>query len=159
MTKLEFAITVDAPMRKVYEYTVNPNHWTAWYPGTTQVDGAPLAPRPGDVWHENVTVAGLPLRFQWRAASVEAPRAWTLDGTATIKAPFGLNLDGGTATLTYQLSEESGRTRLQRNVIFQFANPLLGLANNIFLKPMIAKELQAGLQKLKGIIEALPEPH
>ena len=77
MTKMEFVVHIRAPVQKVYDYTVDPHHWPDWYPGTTAVMGAPTAPKPGDVWEENVTVAHLPLRFVWRATSVEPPHPKT----------------------------------------------------------------------------------
>jgi uncharacterized protein YndB with AHSA1/START domain len=155
MTKLEFVVPVSAPIGKVYEYTANPNNWTEWYPGTTDVTDAPVSPKVGDAWEETVKVAGMTLRFRWEATAVEAPREWTLSGAAKIRLPLGLSISGGVATLHYKLDEESDQTTLRRDVVFQFDNPILGFANRFLLKRKISVELEAGLQKLKQIIEAL----
>ncbi len=154
MTKLEFVVHVRAPIDEVYAYTVNPNHWPDWYPGTTAVAGAPAVPKQGDTWEESVTVAKLPLRFVWRAVSLDPPHEWTLEGTAKILGPFGVRMDGGAATLQYKLQEEPGGTSLRRDVVFRFANPILGLANRFLLKRKIAAELKAGLEKLSHTIES-----
>src|SRR3972149_4694829 len=121
MMRLEFDVFVAAPIADVYAYVANPENWVEWYPGTTEVDGAPPGPpHVGDAWEETVKVAGMRMRFSWHATAVEAPHAWTIDGSAKIHGPFGSRLNGGTATLRYGLHEKQGGTSLHREVAFRF---------------------------------------
>jgi hypothetical protein len=155
MTQLEFDVFIAAPVAAVYDYAANPQNWVEWYPGTTKVDGAPAGPpQVGDAWEETVKAAGMGLRFSWRATTVEAPHAWTIDGRAKIQGPLGWLFDGGTATLRYRLDEKQGGTSLHREITFHYSNPLLTLANQLLLRRKIGRELEDGLQHLKRIIEA-----
>ncbi len=75
VTRLEFEVFTAAPIPDVYAYAANPENWVEWYPGTTQVEGAPAAlPQVGDTWEETLKVAGLWIRFSWRATAVEPPQ-------------------------------------------------------------------------------------
>ena len=154
MTRLEFEVLIAAPIADVYAYAANPANWTEWYPGTTQVKGAPAAlPQVGDRWEETLKVAGMQIRFSWRAVAVEPPHTWTLDGTGKIHGPFGLLVSGGTATLHYTLREEQGGTVCRRGIAYRYSNPLLRLANRLLLKRKIAAEVEAGLRNLGRVIE------
>jgi hypothetical protein len=154
MTRFEFDIVIAAPIADIYGYVSNPGNWVEWYPGTTEVDGAPAGPlQVGDSWKETLEVAGLSIRFSWTATAVEAPHAWTLEGDAKIHGPLGLFVKGGTATLHYRLNEDEGGTRFHRAITYRYSNPLLRLANRLLLKRKIGEEFEAGLRRLKRIIE------
>lgn len=154
MTRLEYEALIAAPIADIYEYAANPRNWVEWYPGTREVEGAPEGlPRVGDEWEESIKIAGMSLRFTWRATEVEAPRAWTIEGSAKIHGPLKLVMDGGTATLSHRLDEREGGTSYRREITFRMSNPLLRLANRLLLKRKMDAELEEALQCLKRIVE------
>ena len=93
------------------------------------------------------------LRFTWRATEVEAPWAWTIEGSAKIHGPLKLVMDGGTATLRHRLEEREGGARYRREITFRMSNPILRLANRFVLKRKMDAELEEALQCLKRIVE------
>jgi hypothetical protein len=154
MARLEYEAFIAAPIADIYEYAANPRNWVEWYPGTREVEHAPEGlPRVGDEWEESIKIAGMWLRFTWRATEVESPRAWTIEGSAKIHGPLEFVMDGGTATLRHRLDEREGGTSYRREITFCFSNPILRLANRLLLKRKMDAELEEALQCLKRIVE------
>jgi hypothetical protein len=156
MTQLEYETFVAAPMAQVYKYAADPRNWVEWYPGTHEVEHAPEGlPRVGDEWEESIKIAGMWMRFTWRATEVEAPRAWTIEGRAKIQGPLKLAVPGGTATLRHRLEEREGGTSYRREITFHMSSPLLRLASRLLLKRKMDAELEAALRSLKRIVEGM----
>jgi uncharacterized protein YndB with AHSA1/START domain len=154
MTRLEYEAFIAAPIADIYEYAANPRNWVEWYPGTREVEHAPEGlPRVGNEWEESIKIAGMWMRFTWRASEVESPRAWTIEGSAKIHGPLNFVMDGGTATLRHRLEEGEGGTIYRREITFQMSNPIMRLANRLVLKRKMNAELQEALQCLKRILE------
>jgi hypothetical protein len=154
MTRLEYEAFIAAPIADIYEYAANPRNWVEWYPGTREVEHAPEGlPRVGDEWEESIKIAGMWMRFTWRATEVQAPRTWTIEGNAKIQGPLKFEMDGGTATLSHQLDEREGGTNYRRGITFRMSNPILRLANRLVLKRKMDAELEEALQRLKRIVE------
>jgi hypothetical protein len=154
MTQLEYEAFIAAPIADIYEYAANPRNWVEWYPGTREVEHAPEGlPCVGDEWEESIKIAGMWMRFTWRATEVESPRAWTIEGSAKIQGPLKFAIDGGTATLRHRLEERESGTSYRREVTFRMSNPLLRLANRLVLKRKMDAELKGALQCLKRIVE------
>jgi hypothetical protein len=154
MTQLEYETFIAAPMAHIYEYAADPRNWVEWYPGTREVEHAPEGlPRVGDEWEESIKIAGMWMRFTWHATEVEAPRAWTIEGSAKIHGPLKCVMDGGTAILRHRLEETEGGTSYRREITFHMSNPLLRLASRLLLKRKMDAELEEALQCLKRIVE------
>jgi uncharacterized protein YndB with AHSA1/START domain len=154
MTRLEYETFIAAPIEDIYEYAANPRNWVEWYPGTREVEHAPEGlPRVGNEWRESIKIAGMWMRFTWRATEVESPRAWTIEGSAKIQGPLKFAMDAGTATLRHRLDEREGGTSYRRQITFCYSSPILRLANRLVLKRKMDAELEEALQCLKRIVE------
>jgi len=140
-------------MPDVFAYITTPTSWVEWYPGTSFVNGPEHPPKENERWEEHLRVSGFDMKVDWVAKQIEAPRLCILEGKMKLSPPFGWLARGATVELRYDLQDAGEDTRLSRTMSYIFPNPLLRLADRLFLQGKTERETREALSNLKRILE------
>ena len=153
MITLTAGETLGVPMADVFAYITTPASWAEWYPGTSSANGPEHTPKENDRWEEHLRVSGFDMKVDWVAKQVEAPRLCIFEGKMTLSPPFGWLARGAAVELRYDLRDAGADTRLERSMSYLFPNPLLRLADRLFLQRKTQRESREALSNLKRILE------
>ncbi|MBP6334037.1 MAG: SRPBCC family protein [Bacteroidia bacterium] len=150
---VERSVNINKPQEMVFNYvnTINNwNKWSPWFELDTTASYTQEGPSSGQgaklIWiSENKDVGKGSMTF----VEVEAPN----------KIKQALNfMEEGVATGTYSLETAESGTKFTWSLEFDTGfNPLLRIMGK-FMDGMVGKDFEKGLNKLKSILESMPEP-
>ena len=147
--------TFQVPMPDVFAYITTPATWVEWYPGTSSVNGPEHPAKEDECWEECLRVSGFNMNVEWVAKQVRAPRVCIMEGKMRLSAPLlGWLSRGATVVLRYELLDAGADTCLERTMSYNFPNPLLRLADRLFLQRKTERETREALSNLRQILEA-----
>lgn len=129
----------------VFEFVTTPGHWPQWHPSSIRVTGTTdhsLA--VGEECTEEYVVAGRHGVCVWKVLERDAPRNWTIEASQA---------GGGSATITYTLSQAGDGTRFLRSMTYAMPNWFLGLIDAMFLQKRIRAESEEAVERLKATLE------
>ena len=145
MTRIHKAIRIHTPTERVFEYATTPGNWPEWHPSSLGVSGATdHSLEPGEQVTEEFRVAGRRGRVIWTVREREAPRRWVIDGKVE---------DGGSGTITYTLTPDTGGTIFERELVYAMPNRVLALLDRLILRRRVAAESSQALGHLKTALE------
>lgn len=139
----EIVIARAAP--DVFDFVTRPGNWPQWHPSSLAVSGATDHPlQKGEQASEDYRVAGRRGRALWTVTERDAPRRWTIEGRGQ---------EGGTATISYTLTEEKEGTRFERDMRYRMPNLLAALLDPLLTRDKIAAESALALSRLRQVLE------
>lgn len=148
---VERSITINKPQEMVFNYVNNINNWNTWSP-----------------WYELDTTAsyvlagpesGIGAKLTWVSTNKDVGK-----GSMTyteVKVPSMIKqeinfMEEGLALGTYSFSSEGDGTKLNWSFEFDTGfNPLLRILGK-FMDGMVGKDFERGLNKLKDLLENMP---
>lgn len=141
------SIDIDAPLRDVWDYVMDPSHYGDWVTivdAVSNVDRGPV--RPGFRMDQTLHLRGVRFRVHWKLDIVRPPlhARWQGNGPARSRA-----------VTEHRLSERDGLTHFDyRNEFRTPFGPLGAAASKVIVGGIPEKEARASLAKLKQILEA-----
>jgi hypothetical protein len=137
-------IDIARPVDDVYAYVTTPGHWPEWHPSSLAVRGATdhsLA--VGEQVTEDYLVAGRRGQVTWAVTARDATRRWAITG----------GTPGGSGTITYTLTSQSGGTHFERDFVYTLDNVLFAIADRLVLRRRVVAESAEALRRLKRRLE------
>jgi hypothetical protein len=83
----------------------------------------------------------------------QAPSLFIMEGKIRLSPPLGWLSRGATMMLRHDLQNDGENTRLERTLSYTFPNPLLRVADRLFLQNKTKRESRESLSNLKRILE------
>ena len=77
-----------------------------------------------------------------------APHRWVIDGTGK---------DGGRATITYTLTQDTAGANFERELVYAMPNPLLAVLDWLIIRSRMNADSITALQRLKRLLESSGE--
>jgi len=140
-------IDIDAPLRDVWEYVMDPLHYRDWVTivdAVSNVDRGPM--RPGFRMDQTLHLRGVRFKVHWRLDTLTPPRhaRWEGSGPARSRAVTEYRLTTTQAGLTHFDYRNEFRTPF---------GPLGAAASKVIVGGIPEKEARASLTQLKAILE------
>lgn len=146
MTRIYNSIQIRRSIEQVFDFITTPASWPQWHPASVSVGGnADHSLLPGEEVMENISVAGRGGQVTWLVRERSAPHRWIIDGTGK---------DGGRATITYTLTEQSGGTNFERELVYTMPNPLLAVLDWLIIRSRMKADSMEALKRLKRRLES-----
>jgi uncharacterized protein YndB with AHSA1/START domain len=147
MSEVKHAITINAPIQKVWDTVMDPNKLSDWVTIHRAVKNtSPDLQRKGATMDQSMHMRGLSFTVHWRLTDVEAPHRaeWNGRGPA-----------GSTAQITYELSDAGdGTTKFEYSNEFNTPGGRLGnMATKMIVGDASDREARNSLEKLKSLLE------
>lgn len=145
MGRIVSVVTIARPIEEVFEFASTPGNWPLWHPSSRSVgSGAEHPLRVGERCTEEFVVAGHHGTATWTVHECDPPRRWTIDGKAK---------DGGTATISYALTQIAAGTRFERTLQYTMPTWWLRLLEPLAIRGRVTAESAEALRRLKGVLE------
>ena len=154
MITLRCKETYHVAIEDLFSYITSPKSWVEWYPGTSSVNGPESTPKENETWVERLEVSGFKMKVDWIAKQVNAPHLCLMEGKMELSYGLGWLSHNATVMLRYDLQAGSEETQLERTMSYHFPNPLLRVADRLFLQDKTGRESREALANLKRILEA-----
>jgi len=146
MTRICNSIQIRQPIEQVFDFITTPANWPQWHPASVSVGGnADHSLLPGEEVTENISVAGHQGQVSWVVRERSKPHRWIIDGTGK---------DGGRATITYTLTENSDGTHFDRELIYTMPNTLLAVLDWLIIRSRMKANSDEALRRLKDRLES-----
>ena len=146
MTRIFNSIRIHRPIEQVFDFITTPGNWPQWHPASVSVGGnAEHSLLPGEEITENISVAGHHGQVTWLVRERSAPHRWVINGTGK---------DGGHATITYTLTQNSDGTGFERELVYTMPNALLAILDWLTIRSRMKADSAKALQRLKQLLES-----
>jgi len=140
------SIDIDAPLREVWDYVMDPLHYGDWVTivdAVTNVDRGPL--RRGFRMDQTLHLRGVRFKVRWKLEVVEAPARARWEGSGPARSR---------AVTEHRLSNRNGLTHFDyRNEFRTPFGPFGAVASKVIVGGIPEKEARASLARLKQILE------
>jgi hypothetical protein len=151
MTTIATDVIFETPIAKAFDYLTTLGHWPEWYPATVAVRCEIDRPAPaGARAIEDVRKLGFRGTLRWLVTEVRPPAFFVMETEAVDLFPFR----GVKIRISYELTEEAGRTRLRRTMSYFMPRPLLRLLDAVYLRRHLTTEAAVAMARLKALVEA-----
>jgi len=141
------SIDIDAPLREVWDYVMDPLHYGDWVTivdAVTNVDRGPL--RRGFRMDQTLHLRGVRFKVRWKLEVVEAPARARWEGSGPARSR---------AVTEHRLSSRNGLTHFDyRNEFRTPFGPFGAVASKVIVGGIPEKEARASLARLKQILES-----
>jgi len=141
------SIDIDAPLREVWDYVMDPSHYGDWVTivdAVTNVDRGPL--RRGFRMDQTLHLRGVRFKVRWKLEVVEAPARARWEGSGPARSR---------AVTEHRLSNRNGLTHFDyRNEFRTPFGPFGAVASKVIVGGIPEKEARASLARLKQILES-----
>ena len=150
-TRIISVVQIRRPIQDVFKFGSTPRFWPMWHPTAQSVTGAIDHPvQVGDEISEQERFAFLHGSMQWRVRESEAPTRWTIDGVLEDVPLF----KGTSASVTYTLTFEDGKTHLERDMSYRVPNLLSRLLDRLYFRKHNAEQSQLAVDRMKLFLES-----
>ena len=147
MSVVTASIDIDAPLREVWDYVMDPLHYGDWVTivdAVTNVDRGPL--RRGFRMDQTLHLRGVRFKVHWKLEVVEAPARARWEGSGPARSR---------AVTEHRLSNRNGLTHFDyRNEFRTPFGPFGAVASKVIVGGIPEKEARASLARLKQILES-----
>ena len=147
MSVVTASIDIDAPLREVWDYVMDPSHYGDWVTivdAVTNVDRGPL--RRGFRMDQTLHLRGVRFKVRWKLEVVEAPARARWEGSGPARSR---------AVTEHRLSNRNGLTHFDyRNEFRTPFGPFGAVASKVIVGGIPEKEARASLARLKQILES-----
>ena len=147
MSVVTASIDIDAPLREVWDYVMDPLHYGDWVTivdAVTNVDRGPL--RRGFRMDQTLHLRGVRFKVRWKLEVVEAPARARWEGSGPARSR---------AVTEHRLSSRNGLTHFDyRNEFRTPFGPFGAVASKVIVGGIPEKEARASLARLKQILES-----
>jgi uncharacterized protein YndB with AHSA1/START domain len=148
MARIVTAIEIHVPIQRVFAFATTAGNWPRWHPASRSVSGATdHSAAPGERITEVIETGGRSWRAVWTVRDRAPPHLWVIQGAAE---------GGGSATITYRLTEQDGGTRFERELVYRMPSAWLAILDKLFIRRRMAAESAEALRRLKLILERAP---
>jgi len=141
------SIDIDAPLRDVWDYVMDPTHYRDWVTivdAVANIDRGPL--RPGFRMDQTLHLRGVRFKVHWKLDTVQPPRCARWEGSGPARSR---------AVTEHRLSARDGLTHFDyRNEFRTPFGPLGAAASKVIVGGIPEKEARASLVRLKQILES-----
>lgn len=141
MATVKSTVLINAPVEKVWEYTIPENLPEIW-PSLVEVKNVKELPNGGYSWDWTYKMAGM--RFTGSSEHVEV-----VENERTVSKSTGIE-----STITWTYAPEGGGTRMTSLTEYTIPVPLLGKVAEAFIVKMNENESNTILENLKARLEA-----
>ena len=142
MATINSSITINAPVKKVFEYA-HPENLPEIWPSLVEVKNLKELPNGGHSWDWVYKMAGM--RFTGTTVDTEV----ILNERTVSKSTGGIE-----STITWMYESEDGGTKLTTLTEYKIPVPLLGKIAEVFIVKMNENESNTILANLKARMEA-----
>ena len=147
MSVVTASIDIDAPLREVWDYVMDPSHYGDWVTivdAVTNVDRGPL--RRGFRMDQTLHLRGVRFKVHWKLEVVQAPARARWEGSGPARSR---------AVTEHRLSSRNGLTHFDyRNEFRTPFGPFGAVASKVIVGGIPEKEARASLARLKQILES-----
>jgi len=140
-------IEIDAPMREVWDYVMDPAHYRDWVTivdAVSNIDRGPL--RRGFRMDQTLHLRGVRFKVRWQLETLREPECARWEGRGPARSR---------AVTEHRLSSRDGLTHFDyRNEFRTPFGPLGAAASKVIVGGIPEKEARASLARLKHILES-----
>ena len=146
MRRLIHTVQIHQAPEQIFDYMTVPQWWPQWHPECLGIDGSYQSSlQRGEQVTEDIMVGKRRSQMVWQVSEYERPYRWVIQGEDKVQ--------GGRATLTYELQDEEGGTRIKRDLVYQMPNWWMDLLDSLVLKRLMVVQSSKTLSRLKTILE------
>jgi hypothetical protein len=144
MARVVNTVRIDGPVDRVFDLVTTTKYWPQWHPATVGVGGATERPLVlGDVVREQAQLGGHLYEGDWTVVEHTRPARLVLSaGSERIQ-------------ISYTFRPAGGATEFERELRFNPKDFARGIADPAAVEPLMYRQSEEGLRKLKQLVEKL----